>query len=124
MKEICPHLPPLFQENEVLFGHDATPGLIAFEIDGDNKVKIFRRDGDAMLLDTRRAPPTGSPRSLSPIGPAGKERLISGKDVDEARISCYVASTKKISENCKLASEWDQKNPRKPRAQQARLKEL
>jgi hypothetical protein len=26
---------PLFQKNEVLFGHDATPGAIAYEVDGD-----------------------------------------------------------------------------------------
>jgi DNA polymerase elongation subunit (family B) len=42
------HLPPLFQKNEVLFGHDGTPGLIAFEVDGDDAVKIFSRDGGAL----------------------------------------------------------------------------
>jgi hypothetical protein len=52
MNEPRRHLPPLFQKNEVLFGHDATPGLIACEIDGDDKVKIFRRDGDATLVET------------------------------------------------------------------------
>lgn len=38
-------LPPLFQKNEVLFGHDGTPALIAFEIEGTNQVRIFSRDG-------------------------------------------------------------------------------
>jgi DNA polymerase I len=52
MNEPHRHLPPLFQKNEVLFGHDATPGLIACEIDGADKVKIFRRDGDATLIET------------------------------------------------------------------------
>ena len=40
-------LPPLFQKNEVLFGHDGTPGLIACEIAGDASVKIFLRDGES-----------------------------------------------------------------------------
>jgi DNA polymerase elongation subunit (family B) len=40
-------LPPLFQKNEVLFGHDGTPGLIALEIVGDDRVQVFSRDGDA-----------------------------------------------------------------------------
>jgi hypothetical protein len=52
MKDPRRHLPPLFQKNEVLFGHDATPGLIACEIDGADKVKIFRRDGDATVVET------------------------------------------------------------------------
>ncbi len=34
----------MFQKNEVLFGHDGTPGLIAFEVTGDT-VTIFSRDG-------------------------------------------------------------------------------
>lgn len=45
-------LPPLFQKNEVLFGHAGAPGLIAVEIDGDDKVKLFSRAGDAISLDT------------------------------------------------------------------------
>jgi DNA polymerase elongation subunit (family B) len=40
-------LPPVFQKNEVLFGHDGTPGLIALEIVGDDRVQVFSRDGDA-----------------------------------------------------------------------------
>jgi DNA polymerase elongation subunit (family B) len=34
-----------FYNNRVLFGHDTTPGLIAFEIEGPDKVKIFSRQG-------------------------------------------------------------------------------
>ncbi|MGH7818090.1 MAG: 3'-5' exonuclease, partial [Candidatus Binatia bacterium] len=45
-------LPPLFQKNEVLFGHDAAPGLIACEIAGDDSVKVFARDGDAIRSET------------------------------------------------------------------------
>jgi DNA polymerase, archaea type len=37
------HLTPIFQQNEVLFGHDSTPGIIAFEIEGVDKVRLFRR---------------------------------------------------------------------------------
>src|SRR5258706_2495151 len=52
MKEQKLHLPPLFQKNEVLFGHDGTPGLIAVELDGNDKIKLFSRDGDATQVDT------------------------------------------------------------------------
>ena len=41
MNEQKHHLPPLFQKNEVLFGHDGTTGLIACEIAGDDSVKLF-----------------------------------------------------------------------------------
>jgi DNA polymerase, archaea type len=40
------HLLPLFQENEVLFGHAGTPGLIACEIHDSNQVTIFSRRGE------------------------------------------------------------------------------
>src|SRR5262249_7058684 len=41
------HLTPIFEQNEVLFGHDGTRGIIAFEIDGIDKIKIFtRQDGN------------------------------------------------------------------------------
>lgn len=46
MKAHRHQLLPLFQKNEVLFGHDATPNLIAVEIAGDNKVKTFSREGE------------------------------------------------------------------------------
>jgi DNA polymerase, archaea type len=46
------HLTPIFQRNEVLFGHDSTPGLIAFEIEGTDKVKIFRRRDGKTEADT------------------------------------------------------------------------
>ena len=52
MSEQKQHLPPLFQKNEVLFGHDGAPGLIAFEIDGADKVTIFSRDGDVIRSET------------------------------------------------------------------------
>jgi DNA polymerase elongation subunit (family B) len=42
------HLPPLFQQNEVLFGHAGTPGVIACEIQGSDQVTIFsRQDGES-----------------------------------------------------------------------------
>lgn len=43
---------PLFQKNEVLFGHNATPAAIAFEVDGDASVKIFYRDGDSLRSES------------------------------------------------------------------------
>ena len=36
-------LPPLFQNNQVLFGHDPTPALIACEIEGGGKVRLYSR---------------------------------------------------------------------------------
>ena len=36
---------PLFQKNEVLFGHDVTPAAIAYAVDSGSSVKIFFRDG-------------------------------------------------------------------------------
>src|SRR5262245_42828783 len=42
---------PLFQENEVLFGHDGTPGLIAVEISAENQVTIFSRGEDGMRTE-------------------------------------------------------------------------
>jgi DNA polymerase I len=51
MTEQTHRLPPMFQKNEVLFGHDGTPGLIAFEVQGDT-VAIFSRDGDAIRSQT------------------------------------------------------------------------
>ena len=48
---------PLFQKNEVLFGHDATPGAIGYEVDGDASVKIFFRDGDTLRSETATLQP-------------------------------------------------------------------
>ena len=44
MKEQRHHLPPLFQQNEILFGHDSSPALIAFEMEGtdNNPVRALR----------------------------------------------------------------------------------
>src|SRR5919109_3376195 len=44
-------LPPMFQKNEVLFGHDGKRGLIAIEATGD-KITIFFRDGESSRLQT------------------------------------------------------------------------
>ena len=48
---------PLFQENEILFGHDVTPGAIAYEIDGAAGVKIFFRDSDTLRTETANLRP-------------------------------------------------------------------
>ena len=40
-------VPPLFENNQVLFGHDSTPGLIACEIEGGDNVRLYLRvDGE------------------------------------------------------------------------------
>ena len=51
------HLTPIFQRNEVLFGHDSMPGLITFEIEGTDKVKIFRRQDGKTAVDTALSHP-------------------------------------------------------------------
>jgi len=51
MTQAREHLTPIFQQNEVLFGHDNTPGLLAFEIEGPDKVKIFRRQERTTVFD-------------------------------------------------------------------------
>jgi DNA polymerase, archaea type len=70
-------LPPMFQKNEVLFGHDGTPGLIAFEITGD-KVTIFSRDGESGRSQTVPFQPF--------LLMAGDEGLAGWKG--EAKIEC------------------------------------
>lgn len=52
MKDAQHRLPPLFQKNEVLFGHDGTMGLLAFESDGHGQIKIFARDGSSTRAET------------------------------------------------------------------------
>ncbi|MGB7952198.1 MAG: DNA polymerase domain-containing protein [Candidatus Binatia bacterium] len=51
MTQAWEHLTPIFQQNEVLFGRDGTPGLLAFEIEGPDKIKIFRRQENTTVFD-------------------------------------------------------------------------
>jgi len=57
MQEHRQQLLPLFQKNEVLFGHDAKPAAIAFEVDGDASVKIFFRDGETVRSEAATLQP-------------------------------------------------------------------
>jgi DNA polymerase I len=45
---------PTFHANPVLFGHDSTPRLLAFELDGDNRVRIFSRGEDGRVVSSLR----------------------------------------------------------------------
>ncbi len=38
-----------FQENRLLFGHDQTLGLLAFELEGGDKIRIFRRQDGRLV---------------------------------------------------------------------------
>jgi DNA polymerase elongation subunit (family B) len=49
------HSLPLFQDNQVLFGHDPTPGLIACEVEGGDKIRLYYR-GDAGETRSELAP--------------------------------------------------------------------
>ncbi|MBI4590218.1 MAG: DNA polymerase II [Candidatus Rokubacteria bacterium] len=45
-------LPPLpFHENTLLFGHDQTLGLLAFELEGSDKIRVFRRQDGRVVSD-------------------------------------------------------------------------
>ncbi|MBI2988674.1 MAG: DNA polymerase II, partial [Deltaproteobacteria bacterium] len=41
-----------FHRNEVLFGRDSTPALIAFESEGPGRIRIFYRQGDLTLFES------------------------------------------------------------------------
>ena len=43
------HQPPAFHKNAVLFGHDPTPRLLAFELEGDDRIRVFARTPDGRL---------------------------------------------------------------------------
>ena len=45
---------PSFHENAALFGHDSTPRLLAFELEGDDKVRVFTRTEDAKTVSDIR----------------------------------------------------------------------
>lgn len=45
-------LPPLpFQDNVLLFGHDRTPGLLGFELEGGDRIRVFRRQDGRTLSE-------------------------------------------------------------------------
>jgi len=45
---------PSFHENAALFGHDSTPRLLAFELEGDDKVRVFTRTEDGKTVSDVR----------------------------------------------------------------------
>jgi len=117
MTEQTHRLPPLFQTNEVLFGHDSTPGLVAFEVQRD-KVTIFSRDGDATLSQTVPFEPfllaASDGKKRNAAAPYDLVRSAKRPYQPGDQISYYVTGAKakvKINENCKLASDWDPKKP-------------
>ena len=48
------HSTPAFQENAALFGHDSTPGLLAFELEGEDRIRVFARTQDGQRTSTTR----------------------------------------------------------------------
>lgn len=50
VQELIPELP--FHQNEVLFGRDSTPALIACEIEGLDRIRIFSRQGGLTRSDS------------------------------------------------------------------------
>ncbi len=45
---------PAFQQNVVLFGHDPTPRLVAFELEGEDRVRVFARGEDGRTTSDLR----------------------------------------------------------------------
>ena len=45
---------PAFHANPVLFGHDSTPRLLAFELEGDDRIRIFSRGEDGQVVSSLR----------------------------------------------------------------------
>ena len=43
---------PPFHKNELLFGHDSTPALIGFEVEGLDSIRIFYRQGTLTLSES------------------------------------------------------------------------
>jgi len=40
-----------FAENHILFGSDETQGIVAMEVEGDDRIRVFRKDGDRLLSE-------------------------------------------------------------------------
>jgi DNA polymerase, archaea type len=43
---------PVFHANPVLFGHDSTPRLLAFELEEDDRIRIFSRGEDGRVVSS------------------------------------------------------------------------
>ena len=92
---------PIFQKNEVLFGHDGTPGIIAVEITPAGAVEISARDGERIFSEPVPSQPfmllgaddalagwQGEAQIESLAGPGVFNRLAHFRDLkelDEAR---------------------------------------
>jgi DNA polymerase, archaea type len=50
-KEAALSIEAIFQQNKLLFGHDGSGGLAAFEIEGASRVRIFSRRGGRVVSD-------------------------------------------------------------------------
>lgn len=42
-----------FAKNDILFGHDDTRGIVAMELEGDDKIRVFRKEGRGLLSETQ-----------------------------------------------------------------------
>ena len=40
-----------FAKNDILFGYDQTPGIVAMEREGDDRVRVFRKEGGRLLSE-------------------------------------------------------------------------
>lgn len=41
-----------FAKNDILFGWDETPGIVAMELEEDDKIRVFRKEGERLLSET------------------------------------------------------------------------
>jgi DNA polymerase elongation subunit (family B) len=40
-----------FAKNDTLFGHDERPGIVAMEVEGDNGIRLYRKEGGRLLSE-------------------------------------------------------------------------
>ncbi len=46
-----------FAKNNILFGHDETRGIVAMEVEGDEGIRVFRKEGGRLLSELQRFQP-------------------------------------------------------------------
>ena len=61
---------PAFHDNALLFGHDRTPRLLAFELEGDEHIRVFARQADGAL--------TSAPAPFQPFLLVASTDLLAG----------------------------------------------
>jgi DNA polymerase, archaea type len=116
MQKGCVQMPALelpFYDNKVLFGHDARPGLLAFEPEGEAAIRVFARQGGKtgsfvqpftpflLLTDPQLLKTWTGKYDIEKLAGKGVYtslvRLASWRDLEKAKIHLQKASGKSVS---------------------------